>query len=86
MYVSFAVAVLDAFRKALRRAKFPVHFRPYDLRHSAASLLIADGLSPKAVSERLGHAHIAIILEVYFHTLPGVQEQASERLETLIFG
>jgi len=78
--------IRHAFLKAIKRAKLPAHFRPYDLRHSAASLLIAAGLSPKAVSERLGHAHIAITLEVYSHTLPGVQEQASERLEKLLFG
>jgi len=38
------------------------------------------------VSERLGHANINITLEVYSHIFPGMQDEATERLEKLIFG
>jgi integrase len=74
------------FQAALKRAALPTHFRLYDLRHSCASLLMAEGLNPKVVSERLGHSSVAITLDVYSHVLPGMQQEASERLENLLFG
>jgi len=74
------------FRAALKRAEVPQHFRLYDLRHSCASLLMAEGLNPKVVSERLGHASVAITLDIYSHVSPGMQAEASERLENLLFG
>ncbi|MGH9831412.1 MAG: tyrosine-type recombinase/integrase, partial [Blastocatellia bacterium] len=77
--------IRDKFQVALRQAELP-HFRPYDLRHSAATLLMGEGMSPKIVSERLGHANINITLEVYSHVLPTMQEEASEKLEKLLFG
>jgi integrase len=44
-----------AFDPALRRAGLP-KVRFHDLRHSFASLLIAQGEHPKLISEQLGHA------------------------------
>jgi integrase len=46
---------------------------------------MAEGLHPKVVSERLGHASIALTLGVYSHVLPGMQERATEKLEKAIF-
>src|SRR5690606_23509252 len=39
--------------------------RPYDLRHSAATLLLAAGEHPKIVSELLGHAKVTLTLDTY---------------------
>ncbi len=50
--------------------------RLHDLRHTHASLLLAQGGHPKIVSERLGHASVAITLDTYSHVLPGLQEAA----------
>ena len=50
--------------------------RLHDLRHTHASLLLAQGVHPKIVSERLGHASVAITLDTYSHVLPGLQEAA----------
>jgi integrase len=58
--------------------------RLYDLRHTCASLLLASGESVKVVSERLGHVNATVTLNVYAHVLPGMQAQASERLEALL--
>ncbi len=44
--------------------------RFHDLRHTAATLLLARGNSVKAVSQRLGHATIEITLKHYAHVLP----------------
>lgn len=60
-------------------------FRPYDLRHSAATLLLAAGEHPKVVSEILGHARISLTLDTYSHVTPDMQGRAAERLEQVIF-
>jgi integrase len=54
--------------------------RLHDLRHTMASLMLAQGEHPKVVSERLGHATVGITLDLYSHVLPGLQEAAAERL------
>jgi integrase len=44
------------------------------------------GVPVKVVSERLGHASVAFTMDVYSHVLPGMQEDAAERIAGLIFG
>jgi integrase len=56
----------------------------YDLCHSHATLLLANGEHPKVVSERLGHASVTLTLDTYSHVLPGMQEGATERLNALL--
>ena len=68
------------YKPILAAAKLP-HFRLYDLRHSCATLLFADGVPPKVVQERLGHSSIMLTLGTYTHVLPGMQEDAAARLE-----
>lgn len=58
-----------------------LQIRFHDLRHTHASQLLAVGIHPKIVSERLGHASIGITLDVYSHLLPGLQEEAVTKLE-----
>ena len=50
--------------------------RLHDLRHSSASLMLASGIHPKIVSERLGHSRIGITLDLYSHTVPHLQTDA----------
>ncbi len=42
-------------------------------------------MHPKVVSERLGHASVTLTLDTYSHTLEGIQEEASERLGSMLF-
>ena len=49
----------------------------HGLRHSHATILMANGVNPKVVSERLGHADISITLSTYSHVLPQMQQQAA---------
>ena len=51
--------------------------RLHDARHSHASLLLKQGIHPKVVSERLGHAGIAITMDLYSHVAPGMQQAAA---------
>ena len=55
--------------------------RLHDLRHMHASQLLKQGVQPKIVSERLGHATIGITLETYSHLLPGLQEEAATKVD-----
>lgn len=72
------------FRPLLLKAGIE-RLRPYDLRHSRATLLLANGENAKVVSERLGHSSVALTLDVYSHVLPDMQQRAAERLESLLF-
>lgn len=69
-------AFTSAFRDLLRRRRItPMRF--HDLRHSHASQLLRAGVSPKVISERLGHSKVGFTLDVYSHLLPGMQEEAA---------
>lgn len=51
--------------------------RLHDARHTHASLLLKQGIHPKIVQERLGHATIATTLDTYSHVAPGLQAAAA---------
>jgi len=76
-------AVRRHFRDLLTLAHLPM-VRFHDLRHTHATLLLAQDVHPKVVSERLGHARIAITLDTYSHVLPNLQQDAVQRLDSLL--
>ena len=55
--------------------------RLHDARHTHASLMLKQGIHPKIVQERLGHATIAVTLDTYSHVAPGLQEAAAMRFD-----
>ncbi len=55
-----------------------------DLRHTSTTLLLAEGVHGKIVQERLGHADIAMTLDLYSHVTSDTQRQAADALETKI--
>jgi len=55
--------------------------RLHDARHSHASLMLKQGIHPKIVQERLGHASIQVTLDTYSHVAPGLQEAAALRFD-----
>jgi integrase len=59
----------------------PVRF--HDLRHSAATLLLASGVHPKIVSEILGHSRIAVTMDLYSHVTMTMQQEAVNVMEGL---
>jgi integrase len=73
------------FKKMLEAARLPSTIRPYDLRHSCATLLLEAGTNPKIVSERLGHASIVLTLDTYSHVTPTMQQEAANTLSDLLF-
>ena len=56
----------------------------HSLRHTAASWLLADGASIKAVSEMLGHANASITLSTYAHALPEQGKELAARMGRLL--
>lgn len=75
--------VHDYFKPLLRSAELPA-IRLYDLRHTAATISLIAGVSPKIISEQLGHASVAFTLDVYSHILPHMQDAAAEKVEALL--
>ena len=72
-----------AFKDEAVKAGLP-KIRFHDLRHTSATLLLAGGVHPKVVQERLGHSHISLTLDTYSHVLPTMQEEAAEKLEKVL--
>jgi integrase len=70
---------------ALRKAGL-ASMRFHDLRHTYASLLIAQGAHPKLISEQLGHASTQITLDRYGHLMDQSYGDASAQLEAALFG
>jgi integrase len=70
----------EALPKGLPRIRF------HDLRHSHATLLLQQGVHPKVVQERLGHSTIAMTLDTYSHSVPGMQRRAADKLGERLFG
>jgi hypothetical protein len=61
-----------------------LRIRLHDLRHTWATLALSAGVHPKIVSERLGHATIAITLDTYSHVSPGMQQDAADTATALL--
>src|SRR5439155_18842752 len=72
--------------KAILKQACLLELRLYDLRHTAATIALAVGVSPKVVSEQLGHASTAFTLDTYAHVLPHMQDEAVARMEAALFG
>lgn len=68
------------WRPAIRRAGLE-GLNPHELRHTAASLLIAAGADPKSVQEQLGHTTITITYDVYGHLFDQHLDEVLDRLD-----
>jgi integrase len=73
------------FEQHARRAGLP-RIRLHDLRHSYASAALSAGVPAKVISERLGHATIAVTMDIYSHVLPGLDREAADSVARLILG
>jgi len=56
----------------------------HPLRHTAATLMLVQGIHPKVVSEMLGHSQISITLDMYSHVLTTMQRQATALMDQLL--
>jgi site-specific recombinase XerD len=72
------------FKSILKRAGLPQTIRFHDLRHSCATLLVAQGVHPRVAMEILGHSRISVTMETYSHVLSEVQQNALEDIDRLL--
>ena len=75
--------VYQYFKDTLERTGLP-DIRFHDLRHTAATLMLQQGIHPKVVQERLGHSDISMTLNTYSHVLPSMQEEAADKMDELL--
>jgi integrase len=71
------------FHRRVVAAGLP-RIRLHDLRHTWATLALRAGVNPKIVQERIGHASVAITLDLYTH-LDREQHDAAARAVTGLF-
>jgi integrase len=67
----------------LKKAKLPLHFTPHCLRHTYASIQLADGVSPVYVQEQLGHATIELTVSTYGRWVKNKAPGALDRLDSV---
>lgn len=75
--------VEHTLRRLLESLGLP-NYRPYDLRHTAASMQIAAGVPIEVVSKRLGHRNISITVDTYGHLLPEANRDAARRVDEFL--
>ena len=76
-------SVSQAWRYIARRVGLR-GIRLHDARYTHASLMLKQGIHPKVVQKRLGHASISITLDTYSHVAPGLQEAAAKRFDDIV--
>ena len=74
--------VLRTFAAILETAKLP-HVRFHDLRHSATSLLIAEGVELVEVSMLLGHSELRVTADLYSHLQKQTAAKAAKRMDAV---
>jgi integrase len=77
--------VLRDFQRLLERARLP-RATFHDLRHSAATLLLAQGVHERVIMQTLGHSDIRLTLGRYSHVLKRVQREAADTMNSLLGG
>jgi integrase len=65
-------------RAGVRKVRF------HDLRHTCASLLLAQGVEPRVIMDTLGHTMIGTTLNLYTHVLPATQRDAADRMDDVL--
>lgn len=81
--------IAGPFREVCRKAGIAYSTREqnglrfHDLRHSAATILLAAGVPERVVMEILGHSTLAMV-KCYQHVLPGLTVAAAERMDRVM--
>jgi integrase len=77
--------VTREFKALLADAKLP-NIRLHDLRHSCATLLLAQGVNARVIIETLGHSQVSLTLNTYSHVLPTLQREAATKIDAVLAG
>jgi integrase len=76
---------LRELRRVLEANDLP-KLRFHDLRHTAATLLLAQGVEPRLIMDSLGHAQVSTTLNLYAHVLPSMRKDVAGRMNDLLSG
>ena len=74
------------FQRYVKATELPPLRGPHNLRHTWATLALRAGVHPKVVSDRLGHATIAVTIDTYSHVAPSLDAEAADMVAADIFG
>lgn len=77
-------AVRNRAKRAWRRAGIATIYSLHEARHTCASIFIAAGMNPKALSEMLGHSSIATTYDIYGHLMRGARDEARELVDAYL--
>jgi integrase len=76
-------AITKQFQAKLEKAGLQRR-RFHDLRHSCATLLLVQGVSPRVVMDLLGHSQIGLTMNTHSRVIPDLRRDAAQRMEDLI--
>jgi integrase len=76
--------LIKQFKRMLKKAGLPETIRFHDLRHSCATLLIAQGVHPRVVMQHLRHTRISTTMDTYGHIFEDAHAAAAEQLGALL--
>ena len=71
------------FHALLAAAKLPA-VRFHDLRHTAATLLLAQGVDARTIMETLGHSQISLTMNTYSHVPPALAQDAAAKMNAIL--
>ena len=77
--------IFKLFKQILKENGLP-DMRFHDLRHSCASLLLAQGVSPRVIMETLGHSQISLTMDTYSHVMPVLMRDAADKMDAILSG
>jgi len=69
------------FKPLLRCAGLPESTRWHDLRHTYATLLLAQGTHPTYVQRSLGHTSVQLTLDRYSHWTPSMGKATADGID-----
>ena len=77
--------VYKLYKQLLRGNELP-DIRFHDLRHTAGTLLLVQGVHPRIAMETLGHSQISLTMNTYSHVSSELQKEAAEKMEAILTG
>jgi integrase len=84
--LSWAIRVVRQRFDRLATAAGLSRIKFHDLRHSYATGALKAGVSPKVISQRIGHANVGFFLQTYAHVLGNDDRDAAERAAAFLIG
>ena len=73
--------LIGRYSEELRLPRLTAH----GLRHTSATLMLANGVPPKVAAERLGHADPSLFTNLYSHVTPTMQREAADKIGSALF-